>query len=58
MLNGWHYLRLCLTLDVSRAASYEITLVRLSVPLSVRPSVTKFSQDWTLVFSDIVHDDS
>ena len=33
------------TLNVSRTASYEITLVRLSVRLSVRPCVTKFSQD-------------
>ena len=33
------------TLDVSRTASYEITLVSLSPRLSVCPSVTKFSQD-------------
>ena len=25
---------------------------------SVRPSVTKFSQNWIISFSDIVHDDS
>ena len=42
------------TLDVSRTASYEITLIRPSVRLSVLPPVTKFSQD----FSDIAHDDS
>ena len=31
------------TLDVTRTAFYDITLVRSSVRLSVRPSVTKFS---------------
>ena len=35
------------TLDFIRAASFEITLVRLSVPPSVRLSV-KFSQDWII----------
>ena len=34
------------TLDVSRTASYEITLARLSAC----PSVTKFSQDWIISF--------
>ena len=42
------------TLNVSRTASYEITLVRLSIYASVhpsvRPSVTKFSQDWIIGF--------
>ena len=32
------------TLEVSRTVPYEITLVRLSV----RPSVTKFCQDWLI----------
>ena len=54
-------------LNVSQTASYEITLVRVSVRLSlslclslsvsIRPSVTKFSQDWIIIFSDILHDD-
>ena len=30
--------------------------VRLSIRLSVCPFVTKFSQDWIISFSDIVHD--
>ena len=34
------------TLDVSRTVSYEITLICLSV----RPSVTKVSQDWIISF--------
>ena len=46
------------TLDVSRTASYELTLVGLSVCLSigsfvrrsVHSSVTKFSQDWIVSF--------
>ena len=42
------------TLDVSRTASYEITLIHLSVSLSVHlsvcPSVTKFSQHWIIRF--------
>ena len=54
------------TLDVSRTEFCEITLVRLSLHLSVRlsvrlfdcPSVTKFSQDWIISFSEIVHDDN
>ena len=29
-----------------------------SVSLSVHLFVTKFSQDWIIIFSDIVHDDS
>ena len=45
------------TLDVSRTASYEITLVHLSVHPSVRPSLS-FLKIESLVFSDIVHDDS
>ena len=45
------------TLDVSRTASYEITLVRLSVRPSVRPSLS-FLKIGLLLFSDIVHDDS
>ena len=40
-------------LDVSRTASYEITVVRLSVP-----PLLKFLKIGSLVFSDIVHDDS
>ena len=43
----------CWTLDVSRTASYEITLVRLSV----RPSLS-FLIIGSLVFSDMVHHDS
>ena len=35
-------------LDVSWTESYEITLVRLSVCLSVYTSVSKFSQDWII----------
>ena len=54
------------TLDVSLTESYEITLVHLSVHVSVclsvllsdRPSVTKFSQDWIISFSEIVQDDN
>ena len=42
------------TLGISWTAFYEITLVRLyirsSVYPSVRPSVTKFSQDWIISF--------
>ena len=38
------------TLDVSRTASYEITLVCLSICLSVCLPVTKFSQDWIISF--------
>ena len=39
------------TLDVSRTASYEIALVRLSV----FPSVTKFSQGWIISFFLILY---
>ena len=46
-----------LKLDVSRTASYEITLVRVSIRPSVRPSLT-FLKTGSLVFSDIVHDGS
>ena len=38
------------TLDVSRTVYYEIILVCLSFRLSVRPSVTKVSQDWIISF--------
>ena len=62
----------CWTLDVSRTASYEITLVHLSISLSlfllssvcppVRPSVhlsvSNFVKIGSLVFSNILHDDS
>ena len=41
------------TLDISRTASYETTLARLSV----RPSLS-FLKVGSLLFSDIVHDDS
>ena len=42
-------------LDLSRIASYEVILLRLFV----RPSVTKSSQDWIIVFfSDLKQDDS
>ena len=41
----------------STLVSYEITLIRLSVRLSVRPSLS-FLKIGILVFSDIVHDDS
>ena len=44
--------KIYLTLDVSRTASYEITLVCLSVGLSIRAPVSKFSHD-----IDIVHED-
>ena len=44
----------CWTLDVSWTASYEITLVRLFVRLSVRPSLS-FLKIGSLVFSHIVH---
>ena len=45
------------TLDVSRTASFETTLVRLSVRPSLRPSLS-FLKIVSLVFSDIVHGDS
>ena len=38
------------TLDVNRIASYEIALACLSVCLSVRSSVNKFSEDWIISF--------
>ena len=44
-------------LDISQTVSYEITLVSLSVCLSVRPSLN-FLKTGSLVFCDIVHDDS
>ena len=44
---------LCWTLDVSRTTPYKVTLVRLSIC----PSVS-FLKIGSLVFSDIVHDDS
>ena len=44
------------TLNVSRTASYKITLVRLSICLSTHRSVS-FLKIGSLVFSDIVHDD-
>ena len=47
----------CWTLDVSRTASYEITLVCLSVHLSVRPSLN-FVKIGLLVFAGILHGDS
>ena len=50
-LNFW-------TLDVSRAAFFEITLARPFVRLSVCPSIAKFPQDWIVCFPDVVHDDS
>ena len=50
------------TLGISWTAFYEITLVRLyirsSVYPSVRPSVTKFSQDWIISFFWYAHYDS
>ena len=46
------------TLDVSRKASYEVTFVRLSVRLSLCPSVTKCSENWIISFFDFLHDDS
>ena len=45
------------TLNVNRTLSYEITLVCLSVSLSLCPSLN-FPKIGSLVFSDIVHDDS
>ena len=47
--------------DVSRTASFEITRMRLSVCLSVRPSARpslRFLKIESLVFSDTVHDGS
>ena len=44
------------TLNDSRT-TYEITLVRLSVPLSARPSLS-FLKIGSIVFSDVVHDES
>ena len=43
----------CWTLDVSRIASYEITLIRVSVCPSVCPSLI-FLKIGSLVFSDII----
>ena len=43
--------RLFWTLDVSQTTSNEITVVRSSV----LPSVTKFSQDWIIVFFLILY---
>ena len=49
------------TLDVSQTASYEIALLCLLACLSLCPSlcmsITNFSQDWVIRFSDIVHGD-
>ena len=53
LLKNWNHRRYW-TLDVSRTASYEITLVRLSV----RPSVTKFCQNCIFSFFDTVHENS
>ena len=47
----------CCTLDVNLTVSYEITLVRLSIRPSVHLSLG-FLKIGSLVFSDIVHDDS
>ena len=47
------HINICWTLDVSRTASYEVTLVRPSVC----PSLS-FLKVGSLVCSDIVHDDS
>ena len=44
-------------LSVSPTASYEITLIRLSVCLSCRQSQS-FLKIGSLFFSDIIHDDS
>ena len=46
----------CWTLDVSRTASYEITLVRLSGCASVRPSQS-FLKIGLLVFSETLETD-
>ena len=51
----------CWTLDISRTASYEIILAGRSVCLYVSPSVRSslsFLVIGSLVFADIVHDDS
>ena len=53
LLKNWNHRRYW-TLDVSRTASYEITLVRLSV----RPSVTKFCQNCIFSFFDTVYENS
>ena len=45
------------TLDVNWTAPYEITLARLSIRLSVRPSLS-FLKIESLAFSNIVHDNS
>ena len=44
----------CRALDISQTASYEITLVCLSICLSICPSL----KTGLLVFSDVVDDDS
>ena len=44
------------TLSVSRTASYEITLVSLSVNVSI--FFSSFLKIESLVSSDIIHDDS
>ena len=58
----WHFLFLfllfCWMLHFSQTASYEIILISQFVCLSLSPSVTKFSKDVSLVFSDIVLNDS
>ena len=58
-------LKLFWTLDISQTASYEITLIRLSVRLSVRISAPpflgsslSFLRIKSLVFAGIIHDDS
>ena len=51
----------CWTVDISQTASYEITLAERSVCLYVFPSVRlslNILMIGSLVFSDIVHDDS
>ena len=47
----------CCMLDVCRIASYEMTLIRVSVCPSVCPSLI-FLKIGSLVFSDMINDDS
>ena len=41
---------------LSYGGSYKITVIYLSVSLSVRPLVRRFSQEWLIIFFDFWHD--
>ena len=45
LINNFYWM-----LHVKWTASYEITLLHLSICLSVHQSITKFSQDWIIGF--------